>query len=118
VVEHVATDEEEDGNHASGSPDVSTLDNGKNVWRSGNDNSDGTSDEGEQRRPLDPIDRASNFWVRTSWEMTGDPVSDLLSRGWARICIRFHSRRAFPPMSTITHPVVKSYRTGSGEATA
>lgn len=82
MVEHVAANEEEDGNHAASSPEVSVLNNWKNVRRGGDQRSDGTGDKGKGRCPLEPVYGTLDLRVRAAGKMTGEPASDLLSGGW------------------------------------
>lgn len=81
MIEHVAANEEKNGNHAASSPEVSVLDNWKNVWRGRDQRSDGTGDKCESRCPLDPVNRTLDLRVRAAGKMASEPASDLLSCG-------------------------------------
>lgn len=85
MAEHVAADEEEDGNHASRSPEVAALNNWKNIWQSSDQNGDGTGQESDGRSPLQVIDRTLELGVRAAGKVTNKPGMDGLGRTRPRI---------------------------------
>lgn len=65
VVKHMPTGEEQDGDEADGCPDVSVLNDRKNVWRCSHQQADADNGDCSNRYPFRPIDGTPNRGMRT-----------------------------------------------------
>lgn len=80
VVEHLATDEEEDRDQADGSPEVSALKHRQQIRP--HQVKDSQAARGCDRRndPSQPVNRPLDRWVWTVGRVAGEPLVDLLGR--------------------------------------
>lgn len=78
MVEHVATREQQDGNQATRSPQVSIPDNGKDVWREDREQGDRTQEDRYGGDQTHVVDWAHKRWLRAFGKMTVDPCIDLV----------------------------------------
>lgn len=79
VVEHVARSEEQDGNEGDGGPEVTVLEDGKDVWSSNGSEGDEAEDRDGGDDQLLPVEGTLEVRGWRVGEMAREPIVDRLS---------------------------------------
>lgn len=120
MVEHVSAGKEKDSNDADRGPDVAVLEHGQDVGSGGNGKGHDAQHSGYADNPTNPVDRSRDFGVRAIRSMAYQPGTNLFGFGGSVVRPWLARALIFPQGldDASTYPLVKSYRTGSGAATA
>jgi hypothetical protein len=113
VVEHVSAGEEQDGDQADGSPEVTVLDDRKQVGCGDGQECEDTDDSSRDGDDLHIVDRTLDRWVRRVGKMTAKPCVDRLSLVGADeslVLVEYNQIKDYAE----THPERKSKRVGEG----
>lgn len=81
MVEHMTTNEQENGNQADGSPNIAILDDRQHISGSTSQRSADAEDNGDSRGPSKPVEGSLHRRVRSIGKLPRDPGMNLLSCG-------------------------------------